>query len=145
MPSGSKSMPKRSSAQRSHLAAARAQRRQDGGSGPSMSTLNAAFAAQAEQLRAVQSALDYAQQTLDETREELEQEKVHSASLYSSLRVVRHKQQRTAASKTAALEKSMENMSLMDQLQGDNKALKNKVSELLDGLDISKEKRVEAR
>ena len=76
---------------------------------------------------------------------ELEEEKAHSASLYSALRVVRRKQQRTVLAKEVALEKAMENMVLVDQLQEDNQALENRVSNLLETLNFSEEQQLAAK
>ena len=145
MPYKTNSMSKRSSTQWAQLAEARAKRNQEGGPGPSGSVLNTTLAIQMEQLRAAQSAFIYAHKTLQETRMELEQEKAHSASLYSALCIVRRKQQRTVAAKEVFLKRAMKNMTLVDQLQEDNKALDNKVSELLETSDFFKEQQLEAK
>src|ERR1700722_8870912 len=113
-------MPKRSVAQKAQFEAACSARRQDGGLGSSGSALNTTLAEQTQQLRATKSALGHAHHALEEAKMELEQQKQHSAVLYNSLRVVRRKQQRTNAAKSAALEKMIETMSLVDQLKMEN-------------------------
>src|SRR3954452_7679380 len=65
--------------------------------------------------------------------------------LYSSLRVVRRKQQRTNTVKLEALEKAMETMVLADKLQVENDALEGRISELLQKAQSSKEWQEEAR
>jgi hypothetical protein len=139
MPYKTNSMSKRSSAQSKQLAQARAKRVQDGGPGVS------GLAEQTEQLKTSQSALAYARQALQQTRVELEQEQMHSASLYNTLRVVRRKQQRGVAAKNIALEKVMESMTLVNQLQEENKILENKISELLETSDFSKKQQLKAK
>jgi chromosome segregation ATPase len=131
------SLSKKTSKQKAQFEAARAARRQAGGPDP--------LVEQTEQLKATQSALGYAQHALEETRMELEQQKQHYAVLYNTLHVVRRKQQRTYAAKSAALEKIMETMSLVDQLKTETVEWENRVTELLKSLKFSQENEIELK
>jgi len=135
-------MSRRSKMQKEHLAAARAKKKQEG---PSVSVLKDTLVAQRTQLRVAEAALHHANDVLEETRLDLELERAHSSTLYNSLRVVRRKQQRTHGAKLAALEKAMENMTLAEQLQVENDALEEKISELLQNSKYSEEQQQEAR
>ena len=149
-------MSRRTKAQMEQLAAVHAMRRQEGGADPSGPALEEALAVKTAELKAANTALDYAKGALEDTRLELEHEREHSASLYNSLRVVRHKQQRTQVAKVAALEKAMSNMALVDQiqaenealvdqLQAENEALEHRISELLQNSKYSEEQQQEAK
>src|SRR5579859_1121936 len=118
------SMARRTKAQKGQLAAACANRKQDGGSGSSTPAWSGSSApalsgaatplveeilvAQTSQLKATEATLQYTKKVLEEAQYNLELERAHSADLYNSLCVVRHKQQRTHVAKLAALEKTME-------------------------------------
>jgi hypothetical protein len=116
----------RSKAQKNQLAAAHANRGLERSSSLSVPALQNALAIQTMHLRETEITLDDTRETLEETQLGLELEREHSASLSKSLCVVRRKQQRTYTAKVGALEKAVENMTLVDQLTAENETLEKR-------------------
>ena len=135
----------RSQGQREQLLAARARRLEEGGIGPSEPAPD-------KQLEAVESALHYAQLALSNARAELQGEREHSASLYNVLRITKRKLQRTQTAKIQALEQAMEAMELVEktkkeniQLTEEKDELEDRISELLQDVQLAEEKHMEIR
>lgn len=147
------SISRRTNTQKAQLAAARANRKQEGGSGlstpiwsgSSTPILEEALVAQTSQLKATEATLQYTKNVLEKTKHDLELERAHSVDLYNSLRVVRRKQQRSHNAKLVAMEKTMENMTLVDELKTENETLEERISELLQNSNYSEEQQQEAK
>jgi hypothetical protein len=131
-------MPPRSKAQKEHLAAMRALRFQEGGSGPSVST-HETLARKTLELQTARAAQESAEIALEQTEEQLLAEQDHSKDLYHALRMERQKATRTKAAKAISEANTAEAQSSLEELEDQfqqltlkNEQLELTITELVD-------------
>ena len=106
-------MPPRSKAQKDHLAAIRALRAQEGGSGSSVSTHETLDL----ELQTAREAQDSAEIALELVKEQLHAEKDHSKNLTYALCLERQKVTRTKAAKAISQANAAEAQSSLENLE----------------------------